>query len=412
LIRFTSRPRTRAGVLALIAGALGAFAFWGPGVHGAAAATAQSGGQIVNPASEAPLTGVNSSTTPFQILLPTGAGCTGNSAQKGYEIYSYIVDNALQADPGALTYVSSGPKAPGLPVLDTGGNPSYEVINTTNTGAVPQPIPSFEFGSGYNPFGASAASGDAIYPGTFNVGISCATTTGVADNYWNIQIRFTADSKDPNGFNWQVVTNGKPTTTTLTASPTGQAPRGQGVTLTATVKDAGSTATPAGTVQFFDSIDGAAPAPLGITSVSNGVATFTAVALPIGNHKFTATFTPTDLNAFGPSTSAALSYTVTAVGATASTTSIPSGATSSGSGTTGSSGTGSTAGGTGSSGSGSAGSSGSGGSDPTSLAATGAPIRDLIAWGLAAVIGGGAVLEIARGRLDDKHRPAPPLADR
>src|SRR5206468_2498471 len=91
--------------------------------------------------------------------------------------------------------------------------------------------------------------------------------------------------------------------TTLTATPAGSAAAGSPVTLTATVSPAGA----AGSVQFLD--HGVA---LGTAAVSGTSATFSTSTLAAGSHSFTAVFTPTAPTGATPSTSAAVSFTVTA----------------------------------------------------------------------------------------------------
>ena len=93
------------------------------------------------------------------------------------------------------------------------------------------------------------------------------------------------------------------TTTVLTASPAGSATAGASVTLTATVGPSGA----AGSVQFRDGTTA-----LGTAPVTGTVATLTTTALAAGNHSLTAVFTPTAPVGATPSTSAALSYAVTA----------------------------------------------------------------------------------------------------
>jgi LPXTG-motif cell wall-anchored protein len=102
------------------------------------------------------------------------------------------------------------------------------------------------------------------------------------------------------------------TTTTISALPVSPVVSGTSVTFTATVSPAA-----AGTVQFFD---GAAT--LGAPATVAGTATTTTSGLSIATHSVKATFTPTDPTAFVGSTSSVLSYTVTSVPATPTTTTL------------------------------------------------------------------------------------------
>ena len=106
------------------------------------------------------------------------------------------------------------------------------------------------------------------------------------------------------------------TTTTLTPSAN-PAFTGQYVTLTATVNAASpSSATPAGTVTFYDSTTSLGTGTLN----SSGVATFTTTALTLGSHSLTADYQGNPN--FTTSNSAALTETVDQVGATVTTTAV------------------------------------------------------------------------------------------
>lgn len=92
------------------------------------------------------------------------------------------------------------------------------------------------------------------------------------------------------------------TTTTLTTAPTTESAYGAAVTLSATITPAAD-----GSVEFF-----AGGLSLGSTSASGGAASLTTSDLATGANPLTATFMPADAAAFGASTSAAISHTVTA----------------------------------------------------------------------------------------------------
>jgi hypothetical protein len=197
------KKATKLGATALAAGGLSLLV-----ASPAFAATAEPGAQIVNPVNQQPLTGQNSSTTPFEILLPNGnSSCTGNTASNGFLVDSYLADNSMVPNPGTIVYQgANGPTETNVfPLIEQGGSPSYEGVNTTSTGGVFLPVPTFDWTAYFGNFGSSSTSGLPIYPGTFNLGISCATSTGAADNFWNVQIQFAASTTDPNQFTWTVV---------------------------------------------------------------------------------------------------------------------------------------------------------------------------------------------------------------
>jgi endo-1,3(4)-beta-glucanase len=115
---------------------------------------------------------------------------------------------------------------------------------------------------------------------------------------------------------WSAVQSSNPaptsTTTTLVASPVGSAASGANVTLTATVSP-----TAAGTMTFFDGVTQIGSAP-----VSGNSGAIIVNNLPSGSRSLTATFTPSDPQAFSGSTSSALSYTITGGGAVTTTTTL------------------------------------------------------------------------------------------
>jgi hypothetical protein len=102
------------------------------------------------------------------------------------------------------------------------------------------------------------------------------------------------------------------TSTTLTTSPASPVAKGNPVTLTATIAPAAA----AGTVQF--KADGTDPIGDPMT-VSNGKASVSTSTLAVGSHQLTAVFTSTNA-AYGPSTSPAVTFVITAPVAAATTT--------------------------------------------------------------------------------------------
>lgn len=266
------------------------------------------------------------STQVFRIALPSGAACTQSTAASGYHVFSLLV-NQSHGDPSTYQYGTGGPLL-GFG-LSTPTGSLYANVNT-NTDATIIPPPAFNFKKQF-PFYVTGGSGSVnqLYAGTWNLGISCtdANSPANADNVWTLKVAFADSATDPNHFTWNLVPTGVPTTTTITASPNGSAPRGTDITLTATVVASSGSGQPAGTVQFFYLTNGKPPALLGTTSVSNGQAVFTARAIPVGPASFNAVFTPTDVNAFQPSTSQSISYQVTATDVTTTTSTTVPGST-------------------------------------------------------------------------------------
>jgi Bacterial Ig-like domain (group 3) len=112
---------------------------------------------------------------------------------------------------------------------------------------------------------------------------------------------------------WQfAVAPATATTTTLAATPASPQQSGTAVTLNANVSPAA-----AGSVEFKDGSTVFATVP-----VTAGAASTTTSALSVGTHSLTASFVPTDPAAFAPSTSAPLSYQITGIPATPTTTAL------------------------------------------------------------------------------------------
>lgn len=114
------------------------------------------------------------------------------------------------------------------------------------------------------------------------------------------------------------------TTTSLAVSPSSSAAVGATVTLTATISPSA-----AGSVTFRDGVT-----IIGTGTVSGSTASMTTASLASGAHSLTATFVPTDTNAYTGSSSSATNYTITGGGgATTTTTSLsasPAGSATSG----------------------------------------------------------------------------------
>jgi hypothetical protein len=153
--------------------------------------------QVVNSGGVSQLN-AGGSNTAFQLRLPGQSHCSGDTATGGYNVYSYIVP--VGTDPGTLTFDSAnGPNnnPNAFPLVDTFGTP-YNAANTApNTGAIyPSGAPTFNF---------AVFSTTQLPPGTYNIGLECATKTGAADVYFNNKINIIADATDPNGFRFTVV---------------------------------------------------------------------------------------------------------------------------------------------------------------------------------------------------------------
>lgn len=184
-----------------------------------APAEARSAGpmEIVAPAGGPLRTG--GSSTPFRIELDRQAACTGDSANSGYRIQSYLVPESV--DPGTLTFDAGvGP----TPLDGQFRAALYETSSTSfvdhqtaeaptldGPGPVIQPLPALSFAV-FDP-----ALGFPFTPGTYNVGIACTLgppSASQLDRYWNTVMAITADPGDaPAGIRWVVTAPAGPGTT-------------------------------------------------------------------------------------------------------------------------------------------------------------------------------------------------------
>lgn len=293
-----------------------------PGIVGLvtpAVAAAAGPVEIVGANNAAVATG--NSTTPFRFKLPTGAACTGDTSNKNYFIQSFLVPESTNLD--SLRFDSSGPEPVGTeyrqPMIQADGpdtgNPFVSVptamaVPAGGPGPIIQPLPAFSFGE-FPP--------GNLVPGTYSVGIACTlgppSSATQLDKYWRARMTLATDPADPGQakIKFTVAAAVASTTTTLAVTPATSAGSGTEVTMTATVVPG----TAAGSVTFNDGTTSLG-APV---AVSGGSAVLKRSDLASGPHSLTASFTPTSADAFAPSASSAVTYTITAGGTGTSTTS-------------------------------------------------------------------------------------------
>ena len=178
-----------ATAVAVSAGAL--MLVWVP--VASAAGTLAGPAQVVLPDGVTPLSNGGSQTN-FQLRLPGGAHCSGDTASQGFSVYSFIVPSSV--DPGTLTFSGDGPSQ-GFPLIDSSGSPYTAATTAPTTGQIfPSGPPTFN----YAPFDIST-----LPAGTYKIGIECANSAGVADLYFLRTITISASATDPQGFTWAVV---------------------------------------------------------------------------------------------------------------------------------------------------------------------------------------------------------------
>jgi uncharacterized membrane protein YgcG len=225
---------------------------------GWAATGPQTPGAAVGDAGDKPLpAGVTeSSTTPFTIILPGMAACSKDSATGQYTINSYVVDNKLVSNPGTLTFPGNTPSQGTVLLQNNSGSPYSGEQTVPVTAVVPNP-PQFNWDNFAGAFGADAAAGQPLYPGTFNVGIMCVDNHASPDEWWNAQITFAASATDPSGFTWEVTPAvAPPPTTTTTTKPK---------STTTTTVHGSTTTTPGGSTTTTPGATTTSTAPTGVS---------------------------------------------------------------------------------------------------------------------------------------------------
>lgn len=137
------------------------------------------------------------STTPYAVALPVGAACPGDTAHRGYRVWSYLAPKAT--DPGTISLTGILP-TPGLALVANGEvfGPANTAINTGDIVGVP------------NSFTFVRVTPSDLFPGgqskaTWEAGIACADVHGSMTRYWNVELSFSASTSDPGGFTWRVV---------------------------------------------------------------------------------------------------------------------------------------------------------------------------------------------------------------
>ena len=218
------------------------------------------------------------SSTAFTLNLPTGAACTQDSSNGGFNVTSYMVPASV--NPATLQFDPiTGPNPNGLgagfrqPLYEVGSGSAFTGRQTADasTPGGPGPvinIPTFDLSS------AGFAPGD-IPAGAYNVGIACILGPADADQlhqFWNTTITVSTNpSGGPAQISWsQGAVPTAPTLTGLTPgpgslaaafTPVASTPATTGFTVTATPAGGGTAVTATG-----------AGSPITVTGLTNGVA--------------------------------------------------------------------------------------------------------------------------------------------
>jgi hypothetical protein len=136
------------------------------------------------------------SSTEYAVVLPSGVKCPGDTAHRGFHVFSYLVPKGTS--PASVNFVTGVPdKWFGL-IAE--GRYYGAVATDPNTGRIGDLPADFVW--------SRLAPSDLFQNGattaTWEGGIACAKPSGVMTSYWNVEIVFKADRLDPAGFRWAV----------------------------------------------------------------------------------------------------------------------------------------------------------------------------------------------------------------
>ena len=135
------------------------------------------------------------SATPYGVALPQGARCPGDSAHKGYHVFSYLVPKAVS--PGTVRFTD-------LPQQGLGYFADGTYVGAINTAEYTGQIVGLPTEFTWSRLTPHLLFSSGETTATWEGGIACADSKGVITNYWNTQIVFTASKTDAGGFTWSV----------------------------------------------------------------------------------------------------------------------------------------------------------------------------------------------------------------
>ncbi len=246
------------------------------------------------------------------LLVSTGVTLASSaSAATSVGSLTFSPATGLSTSPINMTTVSKAP-AHGCPTGTTnvtgtvngpGGWVDIPVLTNSTTGVSTTADFSEPFSDTFA--GIAQSNGLTITAGTYNISLICQDSLGI-----NTFGTFDAPIFFTDATHYQSTDPSKTATTTVvSASPLSPQPAGTSVTFTATESPSA-----AGTVQFKDGANNLGTA----QTVSGGIATLTTTALSVGSHSITAIFSPSSAT-FNGSTSAAITYVISAAATATST---------------------------------------------------------------------------------------------
>ena len=179
----------------------------------ASASTLGGTATITDPTTNAPLPG-GGSTTLFTIDLPSQAACSGDTANDGYHVFSYLLAPGTDVTTDSF---ATGFPSEGLALFDVSKGYYGSASTAPTTGQIIDIPPDFDWALLLS-HGQTAADLDGGGNQTWEAGIACANPSGDVTDYWNTEVTFTSSASDPNGFVWtDVPGTGSGSTTTTTS---------------------------------------------------------------------------------------------------------------------------------------------------------------------------------------------------
>ena len=151
--------------------------------------------EITVPGAATPLNS-GGSATPYGLALPAEASCPGDTAHKGYHVFSYLVRQGVS--PASVAFTD-------LPKEGLGYFSAGVYVGALNTAENTGEIVKLPAEYSWTRLTASLLFTGGETSATWDGGIACVNVDGVVTDYWNTEIVFRASTTDPAGFTWSVV---------------------------------------------------------------------------------------------------------------------------------------------------------------------------------------------------------------
>jgi len=135
------------------------------------------------------------SATPFGLVLPAGARCPGDTAHKGYHVFTYLVPAATA--PATVRFTS-------IPLEGLGIFTHGVYVGALNTAEYTGQIVDLPATLSWSRLTPARLFRGSEAGAVWNGGIACVDSHGVVATYWNARVAFRASHTDPGGFTWVV----------------------------------------------------------------------------------------------------------------------------------------------------------------------------------------------------------------